>query len=77
MNYKLEFGMEIIPKETFNFLRRLNKSIIQIKIFILVTGCRFSESVFKCDMLARTSKDLNSRPSALRQNLDKNPNLPK
>ena len=30
---------------------------------------------FKCDRLARTSKDLKSCPSALRQNLDKNPNL--
>ena len=36
-----------------------------------------TKKFFKCDMLARTSKDLNSCPSALRQNLDKNPNLPK
>ena len=32
-------------------------------------------SIFKCDRLARTSKDLKSCPWALRQNLDKNPNL--
>jgi len=32
-------------------------------------------SIFKCDRLARTSKDLKSCPCALRQNLDKNPNL--